>query len=135
VFAGLPGTGIGGLFYLLLAAFMPLKHAWRALRRRTADGHGRLVLRSLAFAGAILAVLWAQAWALKEVILAAASPAEVALVTGESTSAYMRTAASASLASLVAVVLVVHALRLFVKRPSAASHAALGRPSRTDDTP
>jgi hypothetical protein len=122
--AGLPGTGIGGLFYLLLVALMPLRHGWRALRHRARAGQGRLVLRSLAFAGAILVVLWVQAWVLQAALLALAPlfadglPAVLAQVAGTSTSAYVKAAAFATFGSLALVIGAVHVLRLVVRPPA-----------------
>ena len=52
---GLPGAGIGGLFYLLCALFMPIKETFLAI---TKPGHRfryRLVATQLAIAVAIVA--------------------------------------------------------------------------------
>ena len=59
--AGLPGTGIGGLFYLLLALAMPFVEVVRSVRGRRGPSRWRLVLTQFAQACAILAALVATA--------------------------------------------------------------------------
>ncbi|MEO8359216.1 MAG: hypothetical protein ABI672_04225 [Vicinamibacteria bacterium] len=56
--AGLPGTGIGGLFYLFSALFMPVRELWRASRGRGRAGDLRLAFRQSGMAVAILFVAW-----------------------------------------------------------------------------
>jgi len=55
--AGLPGTGIGGLFYLLLALWMPVGELWRTVRGRSSRERWRLVGTQFALACAIIAAL------------------------------------------------------------------------------
>src|SRR5438128_8466396 len=55
--AGLPGTGIGGIFYLASALAMPLREAYRRVRGR-ARGDWRVVAAQLAIAGGILGAMW-----------------------------------------------------------------------------
>ena len=60
--AGLPGSGIGGLFYLLSAMAMPVRELGRHVRgapRRTG-----LALSQAALAGLIVLTLWATGWLL-----------------------------------------------------------------------
>jgi len=56
--AGLPGTGIGGLFYLISALLMPVREAWRAATGRGRPGDLRLAFRQSAMAAVIVAVAW-----------------------------------------------------------------------------
>jgi len=63
----LPGTGIGGLFYLLLVLFMPLREALRVLRGCGDVRAGAPFGGKLALAGGILAALWLEGWVLFEV--------------------------------------------------------------------
>lgn len=75
--AGLPGTGIGGLYYLLIACYMPLHRAWRA---RNGDRHPekeRLVARHLPLTLGVVASMWATGLLLG-VVLEAAAPAVAA---------------------------------------------------------
>jgi len=66
--AGLPGTGVGGLFLVLSALLMPLVELRRRVRDRTALGRWRLVGRHTALAIGIVAGVaggvWALYWAL-----------------------------------------------------------------------
>lgn len=55
--AGLPGTGIGGIFYLASALAMPLREAYRRARGRRV-GEWRVVATQLAIAGGILGAMW-----------------------------------------------------------------------------
>ena len=62
--AGIPGVGIGGLFYLVSAVALPLRSAWRRARgvpdtltTRELGGH-------LVIAGGIVAGIWVAGWLL-----------------------------------------------------------------------
>ncbi|HEV8380544.1 MAG TPA: tetratricopeptide repeat protein [Gemmatimonadales bacterium] len=122
--AGLPGTGIGGIFYLASALAMPLREAYRRVRGR-AGGRWRIVGAQLAIAGGILGAMWLTGLLLGHA-LAAARPITTpggALPPGN----LLRTASLAlGLGTLAAVLAGVELLRLWVhrgKRPaSRASH-------------
>jgi hypothetical protein len=53
--AGLPGTGLGGLFYLALAFWMPLAELPRTLRGRSSRARWRHVATQFALACGIVA--------------------------------------------------------------------------------
>lgn len=53
--AGLPGTGIGGLFYILLALCMPFFELYQTILGRSSLERWKLVLRQLAITLLILA--------------------------------------------------------------------------------
>jgi len=55
---GLPGTGIGGVFYLLSALFMPFTEILVTLRGKTSLARWLKVLRQLTIAASILAAMW-----------------------------------------------------------------------------
>lgn len=61
---GLPGTGIGGLFYLLTAFLMPVRELGLTLRGRSTFARWRAVVLQVALAGGILGGLWLTAWSL-----------------------------------------------------------------------
>jgi len=65
---GLPGTGIGGLFYILVALWMP---ACEALRRWQGDAtrRGALVARQFAIAVGVVAAMSGVFWGLDIVVL------------------------------------------------------------------
>jgi hypothetical protein len=55
--AGLPGTGLGGLFYLLLAFWMPLAELPRTLRGRSSRARWRRIGTQFALACGIVAAV------------------------------------------------------------------------------
>jgi hypothetical protein len=63
---GLPGTGIGGLFYILSALWMPACELWR---RQRGDAHARwpLVARQFGIAVGIVTSMTGVFWALDAV--------------------------------------------------------------------
>lgn len=96
--AGLPGTGIGGLFYILLALVMPLRELYLTARGRSSRERWRLVLQQLLIACGIVGSLAVTGWAVTRVV---DTPAAVGL-TGASVFL-----APALIAGLVLCVLVV----------------------------
>ncbi len=56
--AGLPGTGIGGLFYLISALLMPFREAFRFLVGRGDRARGQLALQQGGLALTILGAIW-----------------------------------------------------------------------------
>ncbi|HYT04058.1 MAG TPA: tetratricopeptide repeat protein [Gemmatimonadales bacterium] len=136
---GLPGTGIGGMFYLLSALAMPLSEARRRARERRGAGHvgargWRVVAGQTAIASGILAAMWVTGWLLG-VAVHAAHPV-IRLGAGSHPSNALRTAALLlSFGTLGLVLLGVEVLRLWVhRRPGlarrAASRAATERAAR-----
>ncbi len=60
--AGVPGSGIGGSFYLLSALMMPV-HESVALVRGTSSRHSRqAVVRQVVNAGGVLGGVWLTGW-------------------------------------------------------------------------
>ena len=116
--AGLPGTGIGGMFYLVTALAMPLREAYRRAGGGSAvSGTWRLVAGQTAIAGGILGGVWATGWLLG-VALRAAAPV-VPLPPASHPGNVLRTVTFAlSLGTLAAVLLGVELLRLWVHRPA-----------------
>ena len=68
---GLPGTGIGGLFYLVTALLMPVRELGLTLRGRSNGKRWRSVVLQVALAGGIIGGLWATAWGLTRLCPAA----------------------------------------------------------------
>jgi len=132
---GMPGTGIGGMFYLLSALATPLSEASRRMRRGAAEadaGGWRPVAGQTALAGGILAGMWATGWLLGVALHAAHSVGR--LLAGPPPSNALRTAALLlSFGTLATVLLGVELLRLwFHRRPDERARAAepIARPSR-----
>ena len=60
---GLPGTGLGGLFYLLTALLMPIVELIRTIRSGKVNRtRWRMATSQAALAGGIIAGLWGTAW-------------------------------------------------------------------------
>ncbi len=59
---GLPGTGIGGLFYLLLVVFMPVRELWRTVQGQSSIANWRCVMRHMLFVAGIVGCLWLESW-------------------------------------------------------------------------
>ncbi len=66
---GIPGTGLGGLFYFLLVALMPFRELVLTLRRRSSLARWRRVAYHLLILGGMLGVLWGEAWLLDRVLV------------------------------------------------------------------
>lgn len=56
--AGLPGAGIGGVFYLVLALFMPFLELYKTIKGESSLKRWGIVVRQLVMAGSILAGMW-----------------------------------------------------------------------------
>jgi hypothetical protein len=113
--AGLPGVGIGGIFYLASAIMMPVRSLIVVLAGRPHEARWRVALRQAAIAAGILVALWATGLALGWMI-ASLFPLASA-VNGGSAAAHVRnvvrtSALLLSLGTLAAVLLLVQALRL-----------------------
>lgn len=127
--AGLPGTGIGGLFYLLLIALMPL----RALARRPAHAPSPwpLVGRQVALALGVLASLWAQAELLRRALSHPAVRSTLgghdpARVFGAHTHTWLLASALGSAMSLALVLVAVRAVAALVRRGRGQGGGAIG---------
>ena len=73
---GLPGVGLGGMFYLLSALLMPL-HALAQRVRGATSKRASYVLKPMALALGIAGALWLTGWLLG-LLLAGVSPAVIA---------------------------------------------------------
>lgn len=65
---GLPGAGIGGLFYLVSVVVLPFRSAWRRLRGAPDAVTPRQLALQLSIAGGIVAALWVMGWLLTFVV-------------------------------------------------------------------
>ena len=66
--AGLPGTGVGGLFYMLSGILMPFREAYRAVRGESDARSRRLAAYQTLLALGVIAGIWATGWLLGLVI-------------------------------------------------------------------
>jgi hypothetical protein len=121
MFAGLPGTGVGGMFYLLLSLWMPFHELFRVFQGKSSAARWRLIARQWCLFAAVIAVIWAQTALMKALIPAsdqaqvqAAVQAKLEPVSPIATSTMLAASAVMSLMSLAAVVSVVYLLRMGV---------------------
>jgi hypothetical protein len=77
--AGLPGTGIGGLFYITLALLMPIWELGRAAVGRATSGRVRMAAMQAAISLGILGAIWLTGLALSLVVATPASQSGGAL--------------------------------------------------------
>ncbi len=110
--AGLPGTGIGGIFYLASALAMPLREAYRRVRGRAA-GNRRVVAVQLATAGGILGAMWVTG-RLLGLALAAARPIARLGTSLPPSNVLLIASVTLALGTLVGVLVGVELLRLLV---------------------
>ena len=80
--AGLPGTGIGGLFYLISALFMPFRELVLTARGRSRLERWRSVASQTIIALGIILGIWLMGWALGYVIAIASAPCITSGLTG-----------------------------------------------------
>lgn len=66
--AGLPGAGIGGLFFVLSAYFMLVVEVQRTVRGRSSRERWRGVLRNVAVATAMVMAVTATVWAVHRLV-------------------------------------------------------------------
>ncbi|MCE2967009.1 MAG: hypothetical protein ACK55O_08560 [Phycisphaerales bacterium] len=116
---GLPGAGIGGFFYLILALYMPIREGVRAVRGRSRREHWNFIMQQWAIIGAILVGLWLQGWLLRELFLSAPMMSITALVDPTGMMAkpafdVAGAAATAALVSLAGVVLIAEGLKFLL---------------------
>jgi len=110
---GLPGAGIGGLFYVLSALWMPVCELWR-LRRGDARGRWPLVAKQFAIAVGIIVAMSGVFWALDTVLMLQQIAAHAA---GQMHAMWtMRVSALAVTSGVLATVLgTVHVVRLCLR--------------------
>ena len=59
---GIPGAGIGGLFYVCSSLVLGVRHCWRRIRRQTNSGDRRGVAQLMLLAVGIAVGVWIAGW-------------------------------------------------------------------------
>lgn len=80
VFAGLPGTGIGGIFYLLLTLWMPINEFVLTIDGRSSWERWRFIAGRWAIFALVVLVMWAQVRLLKGIFPQGAPESATAVV-------------------------------------------------------
>lgn len=118
--AGLPGTGIGGLFYLLAALSSPLRFMWRRATPQRGAATWREVMEVAAIALGVIGGIWFAGWLLGVVLaghpgaLSGLSPRTLA--SGQAANVVRVAALVAGIATLALVLGVVELARLVSRR-------------------
>lgn len=123
--AGLPGTGLGGIFYALLVMWMAARETWRLARGGSSLARWGRIARFGGVLAGIIAALWAEGWLLQYLL---GPLPNIAL--GMAVSALVPALAVSPFVILAALILWTHAARLILRRRAASSETqkALPRP-------
>jgi hypothetical protein len=122
--AGLPITGVGGVFYLLLALAMPIVELWRLLRGRSSVAAWRVIGRQLLMQTGVLVTISAQAglvmWLAPGPARAAAEKSNAVLgmtgveaVSQSQTAGLIAASTLVALATLAGVTLFAYAMKVY----------------------
>ena len=120
--AGLPGTGLGGLFYILGALWMPFDAAYEHMRGRKTE-NWPVIARQAGIALGVIAALWLTGWAVGYMVaLAPASTlpgSQIGGSAGAEVSSVVRWAGVVgTIGVLAAVIGIVQVMRFLVPRGS-----------------
>lgn len=115
--AGLPGVGIGGIFYLISALLMPVHELFRLVRGESSVERWRLVARQWVLAAGILAGLWGTGWGLGQLL-----PREIAGPGSPASSIVARNVIEISALGLSLGTLMLVLLAVQIARPLMRSH-------------
>jgi len=130
MFAGLPGIGVGTLFYVLMAVWMPLREMPRVFAGKSSLAQWQLIARQLCYAAGIVAtVMFCERLLLRMLGQSKVSPfSPAAFLHGElgahAGDSLLAAPIVASLILLAGVLLFVEVLRVIVK------HTARGERQR-----
>ncbi len=122
MFAGLPGIGVGTLFYVLMAFWMPLREIPRVLQGKSSLATWRLIVRQIFYAsGIVFTVMLAERvmlWLLRESRVNPLSPATWlhSELGARASGSILAAPITASILLLVGVLLAVEVLRLICRR-------------------
>ncbi|HPO93756.1 MAG TPA: hypothetical protein PL072_09840 [Phycisphaerales bacterium] len=117
---GIPGTGLGGLFYLGLALGMPVREAALTVRGRSSWRRWKFIIRQWLLVAGMLGLMAGQAWVLKRGAAWVVSQFPKSEVSHDlqtvvsSSSGLATTGAWLTLSILIAIVLLVQMARLGV---------------------
>jgi hypothetical protein len=121
--AGLPGTGIGGLFFILSAFFMVVVELQRTIRGRSSLARWRLVGRHAAIAAAMVAAITIVVWLLHRLLFPSTPTASKGSTT--TTHALLPFApVLITLAVLATVLLTAYLAQFVVRREASPAHPA-----------
>lgn len=117
MFAGLPATGIGGIFYMALVFFMPFKELWRAMKGESSTERWMFIASRWGLFAIVIAMMWLQAAIMKWAIGADMSKfmaAGASAATGNKTSSLTGATLYLAVLSLVGVMAMVYIVRAVI---------------------
>ena len=134
--AGLPGVGIGGIFYLASAIMMPVRSVVAIVTGRAHEARWRVALQQAAIAAGILVALWLTGLALGWIVATVFPHASITSAVGAAPSQVRNvvrlSALVLSLGTLGMVLLFVQGLRVALPvRPTARGDGQSRRATRT----
>ena len=136
--AGLPGTGLGGIFYALLIVWMAVREAWLSSRGVSERGRWTRIARLGAILAGIVAALWLEGWVLLRLFGFGLLGDVAATSRGRSLAAVEAIVPALALAPLVVLTALIAAVQLARQVSSSAqrqerlAHEAAPPPSRDD---
>ena len=123
MFAGLPGIGVGTLFYVLMAFWMPVRELPRVIQGTSTFDNWKLILRQMFYAvGIVVTVMFAERlmlWILGQSNVRPFSPSSwlYTELGHRANGSFLAAPIMASVILLVGVVMTVEVLRIVMKRP------------------
>jgi hypothetical protein len=119
---GLPGTGIGGIFYILLCVSMPIVELFKSVRRQSSFKRWGFVILQVSLVAGIFIGIWGEVWCMRGAIAWIQKTFGIQLVSGGELKhltlgmvrALSFAAAFGSFLSLAIVYGLVHLLRVMV---------------------
>lgn len=124
MFAGLPGIGVGTLFYVLMAFWMPFRELPRLIQGTSTVETWKLILRQIFYAvGIIVTVMFAERlmlWVLGQSNVRPFSPSSwlYTELGHRASGSFLAAPIMASVLLLAGVVITVEVLRIVMKRPA-----------------
>lgn len=116
---GLPGTGIGTVFYMLLIAFMPLRELYFTVRGRSSLARWKTIGVQWSLCVSILAALAGEGWLLNRFFVwlqTQAPPGHAFIAPAMGAAAAVPIAAASPFIIIGAIFVGMHAMRLFMRR-------------------
>jgi hypothetical protein len=128
---GLPGTGIGGVFYILLSMHMPLFQLRRALKGGHKPRHFKIVVSALFLSAAIILSLYAEVrflvWFSGLVVTSGDTVSGPAAFGGYSAASVAPVLAAMPFLVLTVIIVCIHFARLVLSRSSRRKAGIIGR--------
>lgn len=124
--AGLPGTGLGGFLYILLALTMPFHELYLTMRGRSSRARWRIVAKQAAIACGMLGAVEASFWGLSHLFILGRPAVTIFGTPLPTWGIFMLAPLLVSLSLLIVLVLVLWAWALVNVRARSPRHVSLG---------